>query len=54
MIEYREIYCKDCKKTLGRYNIKYYSEVRIAEIIRTSHALHVRGGHNVEQRRVRE
>ena len=52
LAEYREIYCNDCKKILGRYNIKYYSESKIGEVIKTSHALHVREGHDIEQRRV--
>ena len=54
MVEYREIYCKDCKKSLGRYNMKYYSESKIAEVIKTSHVQHVRGGHDIEQRRTRD
>lgn len=50
MTEYREIYCNDCKKIIGRYNVKYYSESKIGEVIKTSHALHVREGHDIEER----
>ena len=54
MVEYREIYCNDCKKVLGRYNVKYYSESKIGEVIMTSHSNHVKEGHDIEQRRLEE
>ena len=31
-MEFREIYCSNCKKILGRYNIKFYSEDKIGEV----------------------
>lgn len=52
MTKYREIYCKDCKKIIGRYNIKYYSESKIGEVIQICHASHVKQGHNIEERQV--
>ncbi len=52
MMEYREIYCNNCKKVLGRYNMKFYNDDKIAEIIRLSHSTHVREGHEIELRRV--
>lgn len=52
MTVYREIYCNDCGKALGRYNIKYYSESKIGEVIKKSHTSHVRDGHDIEERRV--
>jgi len=48
LVEFREIYCYDCKKMLARYNIKYYSEDMIAELIQTVHVVHTRGGHHIK------
>lgn len=53
-VEYREIYCNDCKRVLGRYNMRYYTDDKIAEIIRSNHLAHVREGHEIELRRVRQ
>ena len=47
-MEFREIYCDDCKKMLGRYNTKYYSPDMIAELIQTIHVVHTRGGHHIK------
>ena len=52
LIVYREIYCRDCKRIIGRYNAKYYTEMRIGEVINMCHAGHIRLGHSVKQRRV--
>jgi len=49
-MEFREIYCDNCKRTLGRYNSKYYSESKIADLLKISHASHVREGHHIEIR----
>ena len=46
-MEFSEIYCNDCKKVLARYNIKYYSEDMIAELIQTIHVIHTRAGHHI-------
>ena len=35
-MEFREIYCINCKKVLGRYNIKFYNEDKIAEVLKTT------------------
>jgi hypothetical protein len=51
-MEFREIYCNNCKKVLGRYNMKYYSDDKIGEVLRLSHSAHVREGHVIELRRV--
>jgi len=48
IVEFREIYCNDCKKTLARYNIKNYTEDMIAEFIQTIHVIHTRGGHHLK------
>ena len=52
MIVYREIYCRNCNRIIGRYNAKYYTEARVGEVINTCHTGHVKLGHVVEQRRV--
>ena len=52
MIVYREIYCRDCNRIIGRYNAKYYTEARVGEVINTCHAGHVKLGHVVEQRHI--
>lgn len=53
-MEYREIYCNNCKKILGRYNIKYYTDDKIGELIKSSHDLHVREGHEIKLRKVKK
>ena len=46
-MEFNEVFCSSCKKILGRYNVKFYSEDKIYEMMKTSHAEHVRAGHQV-------
>jgi hypothetical protein len=46
-MEFREIYCENCKKILGRYNIKFYDENKIEEILKIDHSIHVRKGHEI-------
>ncbi len=53
MTEYREIYCRNCKKIIGRYNIKYYSDDKIGEIIKSGHSDHVKEGHAIILQRVK-
>ncbi len=50
-MEFREVYCKNCKKVLGRYNIKFYSDEKIEELFKTTHSTHVRNGHQVNIRK---
>ena len=47
-MEFREIYCDNCKKVLARYNVKYYSEDMVDRLIQTIHVTHTRGGHHVK------
>ena len=56
LVEFREIYCNDCKKTLARYNVKYYTEDMVAELIQTIHVIHTRGGHHIKihKKKIRE
>ena len=46
-MEFREIYCNNCKKMLGRYNKKYFDREKIKEILNSRHSSHVRKGHRV-------
>ncbi len=50
-MEFREIYCTNCKKVLGRYNIKFYNDAKIEEALKTTHVAHVRNGHHVNIRK---
>ena len=50
-MEFREVYCANCKKVLGRYNIKFYSEDKIGELINNAHSVHIRNVHDVNIRK---
>ena len=49
-MEFRELDCTNCKKVIGRYNIKFYNETKIAEILNTTHSSHVKNGHDINIR----
>jgi len=46
-MEFSEVYCTNCKKVLGRYSTKFYSEDKINELMNLAHATHIRNGHQV-------
>ena len=50
-MKFSEIYCNNCKKTLGRYNVKFYTEEKLGEVINSSYAIHVKSGHHIIIRR---
>ena len=50
-MEFREVYCSNCKKILGRYNIKFYTEDKISELLNTTHSVHVKNGHQITIRK---
>ncbi|MCV0393589.1 MAG: hypothetical protein K5790_09935 [Nitrosopumilus sp.] len=50
-MEFREVYCINCKKVLGRYNTKFYNEDKIGELLKTTHSNHIRNGHQVNIRK---
>ena len=50
-MEFREVYCSNCKKVLGRYNIKFYNEEKVDELINSTHSTHIRNGHQVNIRK---
>ena len=49
---FKEIYCHNCKKILGRYNEKYFSDLKIAEIIKANYASHIHEGHQLVIRKI--
>jgi hypothetical protein len=51
LVEFKEVYCNNCKRVLGRYNTKYFSDAKIAELIKSSHTSHYRGGHQITVRK---
>ena len=53
-MEFKEVYCANCKKTLGRYNIKFYDDDKISELFKTNHSEHVRQGHEVIIKKIKK
>jgi hypothetical protein len=49
---FREVYCADCKKVLGRYSAKYFDDSDINELVHIRHSSHVKEGHALETRLV--
>jgi len=52
VMEFKEIYCFNCKRTLGRYSEKYFSDQKMGEIIKVNHSSHVHEGHEIVIRRI--
>ena len=52
-MEFREIFCNNCKKLLGRYNVNFYSEANVADIINSVHVLHSRAGHEIKIKKIK-
>ena len=44
---FREIYCNNCKKTLGRYNVKFFSENGLGDLLNDIDSMHIRHGHDI-------
>jgi len=53
-MEFREIYCSNCKKVIGRYNIKFYNDDKIQELLNTVHSTHIRNGHQITIRKFKK
>ena len=51
-MEFKEVYCMNCKKVLGRYNVKFYDDDKISELFKTTHSSHVRKGHQVHIKKI--
>ncbi len=50
-MEFKEVYCSNCKKVIGRYNIKFYNDDKIEELLNTTHSTHIRSGHQIAIRK---
>ena len=46
-MSHREIYCNNCKKTLGKYNTKYFSENSLGELLNNIDSMHIRHWHDI-------
>lgn len=46
-MEFREVYCSSCKKILGRFNSKFYSEEKIEGLLKIEYSIHVKSGHQI-------
>ena len=44
---HREIYCNNCKKKLGKFNAKYFSENGLGELLNYIDSIHIRHGHDI-------
>ena len=42
---YWEVYSEDLKKVIGKYNQKYFSEIKIGESVKALYASYVQSGH---------
>ena len=49
---FREVYCADCRKVLGRYSAKYFDDSDINELVHIRHSSHVKEGHALVTRLV--
>ena len=47
---HREIYCSNCKKQLGKYNAKYFSENGLGELLNYIDSIHIKQGHAIKIR----
>jgi len=50
----KEIYCRNCKKSFGKYNEKYFNDKSIEKMIKEYCSLHVFYGHDVIIRNLSE
>lgn len=50
-MEFREVYCSSCKKILGRFNSKFYSEEKIEGLLKIEYSIHVKSGHQIAIRK---
>lgn len=51
-MEFNEVYCSNCKKVLGQYNLKFYNDEKVKELLNTTHSSHVRNGHQINIRKL--
>ena len=44
-LPFKEEYCRDCSVILARYNLKYFTDSKIAELTRLHYHKHIKSGH---------
>jgi len=49
-LKFKEIHCHDCNLLLARYNIKYFTDSDIAELVRLHYSTHIKSGHALSTR----
>jgi hypothetical protein len=53
-MEFREVYCNNCKKILGRFNSKFYTEEKIEVLLKIEYSIHVKKGHQIFVRKLKK
>ncbi|HYA84757.1 MAG TPA: hypothetical protein VEH06_15110 [Candidatus Bathyarchaeia archaeon] len=46
-LSFKEIHCRDCTMVLARYNVKYFTDSKIAELTRIYYQAHIKAGHAI-------
>jgi hypothetical protein len=46
----KEIYCRDCRLLLAKFNTEYFSDNTISEIVRVQYRSHIKDGHSLSTR----
>jgi len=46
-MEFREVYCNNCKKILGHFSSKFYTEEKIEGLLKIEYSIHVKKGHQI-------
>ena len=49
-MKFKHVYCQDCNTDLAKYNIRYFSDMNIAELTRMHHYSHIKEGHSLVTR----
>ncbi|MGA9154793.1 MAG: hypothetical protein WBZ36_29770 [Candidatus Nitrosopolaris sp.] len=44
-LPFKEVHCRDCTLVLARYNVKYFTDSKIAELVRLYYHAHIKAGH---------
>ena len=47
---FKEVYCSDCKITLAKYSLKYFTDADINELVHVHYSAHIKEGHAIETR----
>lgn len=44
-LAFKEVYCQDCSVILARFNLKYFTDSKVAELTRLHYHTHIKRGH---------